>query len=282
MANFAVTVERLQAIEPHPNADRLDLAVVGEYRSIIRKGQHAEGDLVAYIPEASILPDVLIEEMGLTGRLAGKQANRVKAIRLRGIVSQGLCYPAREGWVEGQDVTEELGIIKYEPRLPAHMGGVIYNASRDRCLRYDVENWKRWPDVLQDGEEVQFTEKIHGCMDPSTLVMLPNGDAKPIGEIIEDESITHVLSYDVETREFVPKRITGRSRRPPTDYTNRETGVQHDPKSGSLNIRWVRLTLENGRKLTCTADHPLYSRDRQAWIPAGEILPDEDIESPVR
>ena len=125
MAEFAVKVERLRAIEPHPNADRLDLAVVGEYRSIILKGQYEVGDLVAYIPEAGVLPDTLIEEMGLTGRLAGKQANRVKAIRLRGIVSQGLCYRAREGWVEGQDVTDEMGIIKYEPPIPAHGSGTL-------------------------------------------------------------------------------------------------------------------------------------------------------------
>lgn len=177
MAEFAVKVERLRAIEPHPNADRLDLAVVGEYRSIILKEQYQVGDLVAYMPEASVLPDSLIEEMGLTGRLAGSQFNRVKAVRLRGIVSQGLCYPAREGWVLGQDVTEDLGIIKYEPPIPAHMSGQVYGAGHDRTIRYDVENWKRYPEVLQDGEMVCFTEKIHGTW--CQIGVLPDEMAHP-------------------------------------------------------------------------------------------------------
>lgn len=43
----------------------------------------------------------------------------------------------------------------------------------------------------------------------------------------------------------------------------------------------VELTMENGRTLTLTSDHPVYSRDRQAWIDAGEIKADEDIESPI-
>ena len=161
MATFAVTVCPIE-IEPHPNADRLKLAKVGEFRSIVGLNQFQTGDLVAYIPEQALVPDPLIEEMGLTGKLAGKACNRVKAVRLRGILSQGLCYPARKGWVEGQDVTEELGIIKYEPPIPAHMDGQVYGAGIDRTVRFDVENWKRYPDVIVEGEEVVFTEKIHG------------------------------------------------------------------------------------------------------------------------
>ncbi len=161
MAEFSVTVVPIQ-IEPHPNADRLELAKVGEYRSVVGKDQFQTGDLVAYIPEQAICPDELIEEMGLTGKLAGKECNRVKAVKLRGIVSQGICYEARSNWKEGWDVTEELGITKYEPPIPAHMSGMVYGAGFDKTIRFDVENWKRYPDVFEDGEEVVFTEKIHG------------------------------------------------------------------------------------------------------------------------
>jgi len=162
MAEFAVKVERLRAVETHPNADRLELAVVGEYRVVIGKGLYKSNDLVAYIPEASVVPEPIIIEMNLVGKLAGKQANRVKAVRLRGILSQGLCYPAREGWVEGQDVTADIGITKYEPPIPTEMAGQVYGAGFDRTMKYDVENWKRYPDVLIEGEQVVFTEKIHG------------------------------------------------------------------------------------------------------------------------
>lgn len=153
-------------VEPHHNADALEIAHVGHYMSIVRKGQFKTGDLVAYIPEQSLLPDILIKELGLEGRLAGKAQNRVKAVRLRGVLSQGLCYPARPGWVEGQVVTDELGVVKYVPPVPAHLSGEVYAAGQDKCLKYDIENIKRYPHILQEGEEVVMTEKIHGtwCM----------------------------------------------------------------------------------------------------------------------
>ena len=101
--------------------------------------------------------------MGLRGKLAGKDGNRVKAIKLRGVLSQGIVYPAREGWVEGQDVAALLGVHKWEPPAPpAHMNGVCYAAGLDRCMRYDIENFKAYPEVLVPGEPVVFTEKIHG------------------------------------------------------------------------------------------------------------------------
>lgn len=161
MSDFAVKVEKI-TIEPHNNANALELAGVGDYRSIVRKGQFKTGDLVAYIPEAALVPENILEELGLTGKLAGKQKNRVKAVRLRGVLSQGICYPAREGWNEGDDVTEELGITKWEPPIPAQLAGEVWNAGGRCCIKYDIENFKRYPEILQDGEQVVFTEKIHG------------------------------------------------------------------------------------------------------------------------
>ena len=162
MSTFAVHVVRV-VIEPHENADALEIARVGDYRSIVRKGQFHSGDLVAYIAEQSLLPEALLDELGLRGKLAGKDGNRVKAIKLRGVLSQGLVYPARPGWRVGQDVAAELGVHKWEPPAPpAHMNGVVYAAGLDRCMRYDIENFKAYPEVLVPGEAVVFTEKIHG------------------------------------------------------------------------------------------------------------------------
>ena len=176
MASFTVQVVPV-AIEPHTNADALELARVGGYRSVVRKGQFVDGDLVAYIPEQAIVPDALLEELGLVGRLAGAQKNRVKAIQLRGVLSQGICVPARAGWVAGQDVTAELGITKYEPPVPTTMSGSVYAAGLDRTLRYDIENYKRFPDTLREGEDVVFTEKIHGTW--AQLGVVPAALAHP-------------------------------------------------------------------------------------------------------
>ena len=93
MSSFAVTVEKARIL-PHPNADALELAQIGEYRAVVRKGEFPDGELVVYIQEQAIVPDNLLAELGLSGRLAGKDGNRVKAVRLRGELSQGIvCRP---------------------------------------------------------------------------------------------------------------------------------------------------------------------------------------------
>lgn len=181
MATFEVKVYKLR-IEEHPNADALELAVVGDYKSIVRKGQFKTGDLGVYIPEAAVLPQWLVEELGLVGRLAGKQSNRVKAVKLRGVLSQGLVYPVTAmtdgqpgvkfydehsekyllmGVFEGMLVHDVLEITKYEPPIPIHLMGEVWNA-HGMTLGYDIENFKKYPDVIKEGERVFFTEKIHG------------------------------------------------------------------------------------------------------------------------
>ena len=155
-------------VEKHPNADRIELARVGDYYSIIQKDAMKTGDLAAYIPEAAIVPDNIIADLNLEGRLAGKNKNRVKAIRLRGVVSQGLVYPVgQDGTLmgkkvtEGDDVTELLGLKKYEPPIPSSMDGELETA-QGCTLNFDIENIKKYPDTLQDGEQVVVTEKLHG------------------------------------------------------------------------------------------------------------------------
>jgi len=161
MSTFAVLVRRIEVF-PHPNADLLDLAKVDDYHCVVKKDQFKTGDLIAYIPEASLVPAALVEEMGLTGRLAGPEKNRVKAVKLRGAVSQGLVLPARPQWQEGDDVTAELGIIKWIPPIPVHMSGELAPAPDDWHGYTDIENIKRYPAILQPGEEVVATEKVHG------------------------------------------------------------------------------------------------------------------------
>lgn len=68
-------------VEPHPDADALELAQVGAYRSLVRQGQHRSGELVADTLEQSIVPPAVWAELGLTGCLARPGRDRVKPIR---------------------------------------------------------------------------------------------------------------------------------------------------------------------------------------------------------
>lgn len=180
MSTFKVTAEKL-TIEPHPNADRLELAQVGLYRAVVGKGEFRSGEFALYVPEQAILPDELIEELGLTGKLAGKEKNRVKAVKLRGAVSQGIvCRPSicnmyrPADWVHyhesGRDFAEVLGVTKWVPEIPTHMNGKVIPAP-DLIRWIDIENLKRYPNIFEEGEEVIGNEKCHGtCLCISLIV----------------------------------------------------------------------------------------------------------------
>jgi RNA ligase (TIGR02306 family) len=187
MSSFEVKAVRVDNVEEHPNADRLTLLSIGGYKCISNKKEdgtwrYKAGDVVIYIPEQALLPEWLLKRMGFwneaenKGTLAGKEGNRVKAIRLRGIVSQGVVYPVTLEFDEyfnvmvdgnehtiqlGKDVAEVLGIEKWEPPVPLHMAGEVTNLS-GKAIKYDIENIQKYPNVLTEGEEVVFTEKIHG------------------------------------------------------------------------------------------------------------------------
>ena len=163
MSEVSVPVVTIRGIEHIPGADAIELAVIGDYRSVVRKGQFQPGDVVAYIPEASVLPESLIADLGLEGKLAGGQKNRVKAMKLRGCLSQGLLYRGEliGGLEVGDNAAHRLAITKYEPTIPSHMAGEVANLY-GMTLPFDIENFKRYPDAIEEGESVEFTEKLHG------------------------------------------------------------------------------------------------------------------------
>lgn len=168
MSTLRVTAEVL-TVHEHPNADALELAQVGLYRAVVAKGAFRTGEYAVYIPEQSVLPTALIEELGLTGRLAGSAADRVRAVRLRGELSQGIvCRPkaladtdlARAA-AEGTDFARTLGIVKWVPPVPPTMDGDVESAP-GLLPWVDIENIQRYPDIFTEGEPVVLTEKLHG------------------------------------------------------------------------------------------------------------------------
>lgn len=170
MSTFRVTAERL-TIHEHTNADALELAQVGLYRAVVAKGAFRTGEYALYIPEQAVLPEALIDELGLTGKLAGSAHNRVKAVRLRAELSQGVvCLPralAEQGVdlekaaAAGTDFAELLGITKWIPPVPVAMSGEVESAP-DLIRWTEIENIKRYPDIFEPGEPVVATEKLHG------------------------------------------------------------------------------------------------------------------------
>ncbi len=175
MATFEVNIHTIEVF-PHTNADRLELAQVGLFKIVVEKGLWKTGDKVFYIPEFSIVPENIIELLGLTGKLAGKQHNRVQPVRLRGELSQGIVAPLSlvssellEERGEKADYADVLGVEKWEPEIPLALAGDV-EARFDLVPWIEIENIKMHPDTFQTGELVNVTEKIHGTCSCFTVV----------------------------------------------------------------------------------------------------------------
>lgn len=175
---IAVNVCTIEIFE-HNNADALEIGKIDDYQVVVKKNEFKSGDIVVYIPEQSIVPEKIISALGLEGRLAGPEHNRLKAVKLRGVLSQGLVYrplnwPA--DWKLGNDVSEELGIYKWEPPIPPHLAGDVERApAHSYYSTYtDIENIKKYPDVIEDGELVVMSEKLHGSC---TIVGIVGGQS---------------------------------------------------------------------------------------------------------
>jgi RNA ligase (TIGR02306 family) len=161
MSTHKVEVIRIATIEKHPNADALDLVRIDGFTCAVRRGDFVVGDLVVYVE-----PDYVVPPTGPFAFLATDgNPVRIKAKKLRGIYSMGLLVKAPEGAIVGDDVMEAMGIVRYEPPMPLSTGGDEErpHPSLASIPKYDLESWRRHRSVLELGERVILTEKIHGA-----------------------------------------------------------------------------------------------------------------------
>ena len=179
MSTLKVEVVAIDSIEKHPNADRLDIAHIKGWQCVIGKDNFKAGDMAVYFPIDSVLPQELEATIFPPGSKVKLSKSRVRTIKLRGAISQGLLLPVGEvrsligpgpkpnGWEAGDDLTEKLGVTKYEP--PVDLGprsGVQSTSTRVTNPQFhkytDIENFKNYPKLFDDEVEIVAHEKIHG------------------------------------------------------------------------------------------------------------------------
>lgn len=194
------SIKIIDNIQPIEGADMIELASIGGWNVVVAKDVgHKVGDMVIYCEIDSFLP--IREEFEFLRKSSFKKMGdqegfRLKTIRLRGQISQGLVLPisvlegpdemkigiSKQPWgdqlqlgpydnalviEEGVDVSEMLGIVKYEPPIPAQLAGKVKgdfpgfiqktDEERVQTLSEEYEGWK-----LQSTHQFYVTEKLDG------------------------------------------------------------------------------------------------------------------------
>ena len=142
------SIQKIESLEPIPGADAIEKARVLGWNVVVKKGEHKAGDVVVYCEVDSLLPERPEFEFlrpcykppftNAAGETILRGGFRIKTVKLRGQVSQGICFPLsilpdvlgeNEDAVAlscmldvGTDVTEAIGIVKWE--VPEELGGV--------------------------------------------------------------------------------------------------------------------------------------------------------------
>jgi RNA ligase (TIGR02306 family) len=148
------SIKPITYIKPIEGADAIECAIVdGGWPVVIRKGEYQVGDIAIYLEIDSWVPHELAPFLskGQEPReYNGVKGERLKTVKLRGQVSQGLLLPIElTFWRDiGTDLTESLGIQKWEPPIPAQLQGTmkgnfphfIPKTDQERCqnLRKDI------------------------------------------------------------------------------------------------------------------------------------------------
>jgi RNA ligase (TIGR02306 family) len=134
----------------------------------VPKGQHKSGDVMVYFPADTLIPAEWADKFGVRKYLKGVDQDRVGRVKLRGEPSFGLVQPLPESPIPiavGDNMAAFYGCKKYEPPIKTGCGDAAgYDEKIDPYfLKFtDVQNGRVFVDVLTEGEEVIFTEKIHG------------------------------------------------------------------------------------------------------------------------
>jgi len=152
-------------------SDFLEVCQVKGWNCVVRKGVYSKGQKCLYVPIDSMLPENLEEKL-FKGAKVKLKNGRIKTLKLRGAISQGLVVDLKEVGLEnkpvGYDATDKLGIKKYEPPPPGFQsfGGKTKRQKKENPLFHkytDIQNIKNYPNAFEPDEIVICTEKLHGC-----------------------------------------------------------------------------------------------------------------------
>lgn len=168
------SVQLIAEVAHIEGADRIEAYRINGWWVVDSKGKYAVGDYVVYCEVDSWIPHDIAPFLskGKEPReFEGVKGERLKTVRLRGQLSQGLILPLtilprglgfEYGATEGEDVTRWLGIQKWEAPVNAQLAGLIKGNFPSEVPKTDQQRVQNIKIEEYVGQSYEVTEKLHG------------------------------------------------------------------------------------------------------------------------
>ncbi|MDR0457027.1 MAG: RNA ligase (ATP) [Treponema sp.] len=194
-----VTIQKVKMISAIPDSDFLETAHIMGWQCVVKKGEFQTGDLGVYFEVDSFLPVEPRYEFLRSSSYRDNADNgigfRIRTVRMRGQLSQGLLlpllkFPELEGFNEGDDVTEKLGVKKWYIPETANDGGVMIGDRPHGIPASDEIRIQSAPELLEQLHDRPYyiTTKMDGTSGIVYYIDGKVGCCSRNKEIKDDES----------------------------------------------------------------------------------------------
>lgn len=160
-------IESVKEVFSIEGADRVEALKILGWTLVGKKGDFKVGDRVVFVEPDAILPFAPWSDF-LRYKDKPDKPIRIKTVKIRKCISQGICFPLSilpEGdYAEGQNVQEILGIVQYQPNIPANLSGKIKGNFPHFLRKTDSQRIQSYPDVINEfkDKEIYCSLKIDG------------------------------------------------------------------------------------------------------------------------
>lgn len=211
------SIEYVENVQKHPNADKLDICNILGFKCVIRKDQFKNGDRVIYVR-----PDTVFPEAEWATEYRKYSVKRVKAVRLRGEWSEGVIIPLTAlpidlfdklyGVPDGEEMSEIIGVTHYEPPTPQDLsakGGLPLGIPKTDEERFENLRFLPYGKIVDiqlkiDGQSCSYyydhKTKEFGVLGRSLEIKYKITDENGIESFGANRYVENAVLYDIENK----------------------------------------------------------------------------------
>jgi RNA ligase (TIGR02306 family) len=264
MSRKLVSIETVHSVEPIKDADQIEQIKIRGWTVVAKRGEFQVGQRCVYFELDCFLPSAepafaFLAARGQVTRGDGVTGHVLRTAKLRGIYSQGLALPLDafgsrlNDKSPGDDVTELLGIEKWEPPVPAG-ADIVGPFPSQLVAKTDAERVQNladaWSVIVAHPGGWFATEKIDGT---STTF------GKVAGELIVASrnwqiALSGAQAAIAESHQFAPLLAEGEA----IQGELFGAGIQGNPLKIN-GVRFAAFAFWRNRALVALADWPSWA-----------------------